>query len=129
MKKNDIKFEFFKRGKGKGGQALNKTSSAVRATHIPTGIVVESSEGRSQADNKELALEKLQTKLNDLAERAMREEKESAYNDKPDTSFSAQIRTYRLCGKNKNVLDHRTGISHPDSKKVLDGDIDRFLKG
>ena len=126
--KSDIKIEYFRRSKGAGGQKLNKTTSSVRFTHFDTGIIVEASEGRSRSANKELALEKLQDRLNKIAEENKAKQQADAYNNKDDASFSSQIRTYRLCGNKQETTDHRTDIKYP-TRLVLDGDIDIFLKG
>jgi peptide chain release factor 2 len=123
----DIKFESFRRGKGPGGQNKNKTATSIRATHLPTGIKVESSNQRSLEKNKETAIEILQDKLNKLIEDKLNKIKQDGYDAKNDAAFSSQIRTYRMVGNSQGVLDHRTGISHPDIKAVLNGDIERFL--
>jgi peptide chain release factor 2 len=125
---NDIKYKYFNKMNTKGGQKQQKTSNAVRATHIPTGIIVEASEARSQSANKKLAIEKLEATLRALAEKDRANKEAEAYNNKPEASFSSQIRTYKLCGKSQGVVDHRTGASHPNAKTVLDGNLDVFLR-
>lgn len=127
INKNDITFEYFKRSNSKGGQKQNKTSSAVRITHIPTGIVLESSTERSQTKNKQKAIKKLQEKLDEISRKDIAHKAKETYDGKPEASFSSQIRTYRLCGKAQGVTDHRTGITHGNVKQVLEGDIDIFL--
>jgi peptide chain release factor 2 len=129
IRQEDIEFEYFKRANSMGGQKMQKTSSAVRAKHLPTGIVVESSNGRSQSNNKTIAVEKLQKKLDELQAEKEAKLRQDGYQSKPDSSFASQKRTYRLCGNSQNVTDHETGIVHNNSKSVLDGEIDKFLLG
>lgn len=123
----DLKFEYFKRSNSKGGQKQNKTSSAVRLTHTPSGITIEASEERSQTANKDLALAKLIDRLEQINQERLAKQEAERYNSKDNASFASQIRTYRLCGNSQGVTDHRTGVTHPNSKKVLDGDLDIFL--
>lgn len=127
INKKDLEIEYFKRGKGHGGQALNKTYSSVRIKHLPSGIVVEASEARSQFDNRKLAMEKLQTRLAESAGNIASQKAQEVYDNKPSAAFSSQIRTYRMCGNAQGVTDHRTGVTHGNTKQVLDGEIDKFL--
>lgn len=114
------------RASGAGGQHVNKTDSAVRFTHLPTGIVVASQTNRSQHKNREECMKLLRGKLYDL-ELKKREDATSAMNaQKTDNAWGHQIRSYVL-HPYQMVKDQRTGAETSDSAGVLDGDIDRFL--
>jgi peptide chain release factor 2 len=129
INQKDVEFVAFKRSKGAGGQNVNKVSTAIRATHLPTGLKVECCTERFQHQNKKRALELLEEKLNNLIEKSREARKQEVYSSKGEASFGTQIRTYRMTGNAQNVTDHRTGIIHQNAKDVLDGDIDEFLKG
>lgn len=126
---NDIEFVAFRRQKSAGGQNANKTSTSIRATHIPTGIRVEASVERSQTANKKAAIAALQEKLDNLMEEKLGEAQRRSYDSKANSTFASQIRTYRLCGNAQGVLDHRSGINHSNSEAVLNGELDSFIIG
>lgn len=125
---NDVEFVTFRKGRGPGGQNKNKTATSIRAVHVPTGIKVESSKERSLEANKKAAIKILQDRLDQLKKEKSNAVKQEIYSNKEDSAFGSQIRTYRMVGNAQGVLDHRTRVSHPDVKSVLNGDIDRFLK-
>lgn len=122
---DDIIVETF-RASGPGGQHVNKTDSAVRIRHIPTGIVVTCQNERSQHKNKQIALKILQSRLYELEMRKRREEKESLV-EKKDIGWGNQIRSYIL-HPYKLVKDHRTGYETTQAERVLDGEIDDFIE-
>ena len=122
----DIKMDVF-RASGAGGQHVNKTSSAVRLTHIPSGIVVSCQQERSQFKNKATAMKMLRNALYQR-EVAEREKKKAAIDAaKTDVSFGNQIRSY-VFQPYTMVNDHRTELKIPDVRKVMDGDIDPFIE-
>lgn len=125
IKEDDLKIETF-RASGAGGQHVNKVSSAVRITHLPTGIVVTCQSERSQLRNKSTALKILRAKLYDLQLREREKKIESLISDKKGISWGNQIRTYVL-QPYRLVKDHRTGIEIGDVDAVLDGEIDIFM--
>jgi len=122
----DLRVDTF-RASGPGGQHVNKTSSAVRLTHLPTGIVVSSQTERSQHRNRELAMKVLRARLYDL-ERGKREEKKQELQDaQKDIAWGSQIRSYVL-QPYRLVKDHRTRHEAGDVDAVLDGDLDGFVE-
>lgn len=123
---SEIKVETF-RASGKGGQHVNKTESAVRITHIPTGIVITIQNERSQIQNKELAMKILRSKLYEIKEKEKREKIEEVSGEKKDISWGNQIRSYILHPYN-SVKDHRTGVETSNTQGVLDGELDIFIK-
>ena len=126
IKETDIRIDVY-RSTGAGGQGVNTTDSAVRITHIPTGIVVTCQNERSQLKNKELALKVLKAKLYKLEEDKRREEKEKELGNQSDINFGSQIRSYIMCPYTL-VKDHRTNYEKKDVNKVLDGEIDEFIE-
>ena len=125
IREEDIKMDVY-RASGAGGQKVNKTSSAVRLTHIPTGIVVCSQIERSQHQNREVAMRVLRARLFEL-EREKREQEIAAQSgEKAEIEWGSQIRSYVL-HPYKLVKDHRTGEETANVDRVLDGDLDAFV--
>jgi peptide chain release factor 2 len=114
------------RSSGKGGQGVNTTDSAVRLTHMPSGIVVVCQNERSQIKNKSAAMNVLKARLYEKKQDEKRAEMDKFYGEKGEIGFGAQIRSYVL-QPYQMVKDLRTGVSTSDTQGVLDGDIDRFV--
>jgi peptide chain release factor 2 len=116
------------RSSGKGGQGVNTTDSAVRLTHVPSGIVVVCQNERSQIKNKATAMVVLKARLYEKRLDDKRSEMEKFYGEKGEIGFGSQIRSYVL-QPYQMVKDLRTGVSTSDTQGVLDGDLDRFIYG
>ena len=123
---DDIKMDVF-RASGAGGQHINKTSSAVRLTHIPTGIVVACQTQRSQLQNRENAMKMLKSKLYDLKERENKETIDELKGVQRDIAWGSQIRSYVFCPYTM-VKDHRTNYEVGNIEAVMDGDLDGFIE-
>lgn len=121
----DLDWDTF-RSSGAGGQHVNKTESAVRVRHLPSGIVVECQQERSQIQNREKALQMLKSRLYEQELERKRVEKEKIEATKMKNEWGSQIRSYVL--DDRRVKDHRTGYQTPQTDAVLNGDIDAFLK-
>jgi peptide chain release factor 2 len=122
---DDLQIDTY-RASGAGGQHVNKTDSAVRITHKPTGIVVQCQNERSQSSNKAEAMTMLRSKLLELEERRRREEIAREKGEAQDVNFGSQIRSYVLHPYTM-VKDHRTDFEMGDANRVLDGDLDGFV--
>ena len=122
---DDIKMDVY-RASGAGGQHINKTSSAVRLTHIPTGIVVACQTERSQFQNKDTALKMLKSKLLNLKEREQKDTIEELKGIQMDIAWGSQIRSYVFCPYTL-VKDHRTNHEIGNVQAVMDGDLDEFI--
>jgi peptide chain release factor 2 len=123
---DDLQIDTY-RASGAGGQHVNKTDSAVRITHRPSGIVVQCQNERSQSSNKAEAMTMLRSKLLELEERKRREEIARERGDAQDVNFGSQIRSYVLHPYTM-VKDHRTDFEMGDANRVLDGDLDGFVR-
>ena len=122
----DLKIDVF-RASGAGGQHVNRTESAVRFTHLPTGIVVSCQNERSQIKNRATAMKVLKARLYELEQRKFQEKVAAASGEKADVAWGSQIRSYVL-QPYQMVKDHRTGEETSQTQKVLDGDLDAFIR-
>jgi len=122
----DLRIDTY-RSTGAGGQHVNKTDSAVRITHIPTGIVVQCQNERSQHKNKAMAMKYLRSRLYELRLREQRAKLDEMEKSKKDIAWGSQIRSYVL-HPYKMVKDHRTSLETGNVTRVLDGDIDEFIE-
>lgn len=123
---DDLRIDTF-RSHGAGGQHVNTTDSAVRITHLPTGLVVTCQNERSQHSNRERAMRILLAKLADLAQRQQKEELNSLRGEQKEIAWGSQIRSY-VFHPYSLVKDHRTGVEIGNIQAVMDGDIDPFLE-
>ena len=126
IKDDDLRIDVF-RASGKGGQHVNKTSSAVRITHIPTGIVVACQQERSQGKNKATAMKMLKSRLYERAVAEREAKKAEVDKQKLDNAWGSQIRSY-VFQPYTMVNDHRTELKVTDVHKVMDGDLDPFIE-
>jgi len=122
---SDVRVDTF-RASGAGGQHINKTDSAVRLTHLPTGIVVQCQDGRSQHSNRDVAWKRLRSRLYDHEMRKRMEEQQKLEDTKTDVGWGHQIRSYVL--DNSRIKDLRTNVEISNTQKVLDGDLDVFIE-
>jgi peptide chain release factor 2 len=123
----DLRIDVF-RASGSGGQHVNKTSSAVRITHLPTGIAVQCQQEKSQHRNKELAMKVLKARLHQREKQKQDEKLQEIHDSKEDIAWGSQIRSYVL-QPYQLVKDHRIGLEIGNVNEVLDGGIDPFIEG
>ncbi len=121
----DLRIDTY-RASGAGGQHVNKTDSAVRLTHLPTGIVVQCQNDRSQHRNKDYAMKQLRAKLFELELQKRNSEMQALENSKADIGWGSQIRSYVL--DQSRIKDLRTGVETGNTQAVLDGDLDKFIE-
>lgn len=126
IKEEELKIDTF-RASGPGGQHVNRTESAIRITHLPTGIVVQCQNERSQHKNKAIAMSILKSRLYELEKKKQEEKLRSLNKEKKDIGWGSQIRSYIL-HPYKLVKDHRTKTEEHNADAVLDGGIDSFIK-
>lgn len=126
IKDSDLRVDTYRAG-GAGGQKVNKTDSAVRMTHLASGIVVQCQNERSQHQNRAMALKMLKARLYDREMEKRRKEQEAVESTKKDIAWGSQIRSYIL-QPYQMVKDHRTGYETPKTQAVLDGDLDEFIR-
>ena len=126
VEEKDLKVETFRAG-GHGGQNVNKVSSAVRIHHLPTGIVVQCQNERSQHQNRQIALRILKSRLLELKRKEEDEKREKLYQEQKQIAWGSQIRSYIL-HPYRMVKDHRTGQETSAVEKVLDGALDEFIR-
>jgi len=123
----DLRIDVF-RASGAGGQHVNKTSSAVRITHFPSGIVVQCQQEKSQHRNKDMAMKVLQARLHQLEKQKQDQKMQELHDNKDDIAWGNQIRSYVL-HPYQMVKDHRINLDIGNVNGVLDGDIDPFIEG
>jgi peptide chain release factor 2 len=127
VEEKDLRVDVF-RASGAGGQHVNKTSSAVRITHLPTGIVVQCQQEKSQHRNRDLAMKVLKSRLYQLEAQRQEEKMQAIHDSKEEIAWGSQIRSYVL-HPYQMVKDHRIGMDVGNVNAVLDGDLDPFIKG
>ncbi len=126
IREEDLRVDTF-RSSGPGGQHVNRTESAIRITHLPTGIVVQCQNERSQHKNRAIAMAILKSRIYELEKKKQEEKMNTLNKEKKDISWGSQIRSYIL-HPYKLIKDHRTKTEMHNAEAVLDGDIDAFIK-
>jgi peptide chain release factor 2 len=122
---SDLRIDTY-RASGPGGQHVNKTSSAIRITHLPTKIAVQCQNEKSQHRNKEMAMKVLKSKLYDLEKNKLEQKKQEMHDTQKDIAWGSQIRSY-VFNPYRMVKDHRTNVDFGNVEKVMDGYIDGFI--
>ena len=125
IEERDLRIDTF-RASGPGGQHVNKTSSAVRITHIPTGIVVQCQNEKSQHRNKDMAMKVLRAKLYEMEKKKLEQQKHDIHDAQSDIAWGSQIRSY-VFNPYRMVKDHRTNVEVGNLESVMDGDLDPFI--
>jgi peptide chain release factor 2 len=126
VREDELRIDVF-RSSGPGGQGVNTADSAVRITHLPTGLVVQCQNERSQLRNRDTALRILKARLYEIAEKKQREELTELTGHKKEIAFGSQIRSYTF-HPYQLIKDHRTGLEVGNVEAVMDGDLDAFIK-
>lgn len=126
IKQSDLRIDTF-RASGAGGQHVNKTSSAVRITHMPTGIVVQCQNEKSQHRNRDIAMKILRSRMYEQEKRQQQEKLQEVHDNLEDIAWGNQIRSYVL-QPYRLIKDHRTGMEKGNVESVLDGDLDEFIE-
>lgn len=124
---SDLRIDVY-RASGAGGQHVNKTSSAVRITHLPTGVVAQCQQESSQYRNKEIALKVLKSRLYQIEKEKQDKKMQNLHDNKDDIAWGSQIRSYVL-HPYRMIKDHRTNFETGDVDRVLNGDLDPFIEG
>lgn len=125
VNEKDIRIDTF-RASGPGGQHVNKTSSAIRITHFPTGIVVQCQNEKSQHRNKDMAMKVLKARLYEIEKSKLEEKKHKMHENQKEIAWGSQIRSY-VFNPYRLVKDHRTNLEVGNLEKVMDGDVDPFM--
>ena len=125
IEEKDLRIDAF-RASGPGGQHVNKTSSAIRITHIPTGIVVQCQDEKSQHRNKDMAMKVLRSRLYELEKEKQDKKKQELHDNQKDIAWGSQIRSY-VFNPYRMVKDHRTNEEVGNLERVMDGDINMFI--
>jgi len=126
IREEDLRIDTF-RASGPGGQHVNRTDSAIRITHLPTGLVVQCQNERSQHKNKGIAMSILKARIYELEKRKQEEKMSQLNKEKKEIAWGSQIRSYTL-HPYKLIKDHRTKLEAHNAESVLDGDLDQFIK-